>query len=181
MRSHPLKGVEPELFSPEELLGGARRPLPSTSRPAFTSQAPPQTQQPIHRSDSDTSDRQSSGSWFQLPWRLSPQDDAPHSRRISREDRGQPLHQPPLVGCLCLSTCDCTLPDVLYDGCDACDLTVPGVKWLPAQHKHLLRALWVQHNAIRFACLLCLLPNYAIDKTDSEGTGSSCMPGCCFC
>lgn len=97
MRSHPLKGVEPELFSPEELLGGARRALPSTSRPAFGSQTPLQTQQTIHRSDSETSDRQSSGSWFQLPWRLSPQDDAPHSRRISRDDRGLPLHQPPLV------------------------------------------------------------------------------------
>ncbi len=97
VRSHPLKGVEPELFSPEELLGGARRALPSTSRPAFGSQTPPQSQPALHRSDSETSDRQQSGSWFQLPWKVSQQDEAPQSRRISRDDRGLPLNQPPLV------------------------------------------------------------------------------------
>lgn len=97
VRSHPLKGVEPELFSPEELLGGARRPSPSTSRPAFGSQTPPQSQPTLHRSDSETSDRQQSGSWFQLPWKVSQQDENPQSRRISRDDRGLPLNQPPLV------------------------------------------------------------------------------------
>ncbi len=97
VRSHPLKGVEPELFSPEELLGGARRATPSTSRPAYGSQTPPQSHQPLHRSDSESSDRQQSGSWFQLPWKVSQQDETPQSRRISRDDRGLPLNQPPLV------------------------------------------------------------------------------------
>ena len=97
VRSHPLKGMEPELFSPEELLTGARRATPSTSRPAFGSQTPPQSQPTLHRSDSESSDRQQSGSWFQLPWKVSHQDEAPQSRRISRDDRGLPLHQPPLV------------------------------------------------------------------------------------
>lgn len=92
-----LKGVEPELFSPEELLGGARRASPSTSRPAFGSQTPPQHQPALHRSDSESSDRQQSGSWFQLPWKVSQQDEAPQSRRISRDDRGLPLNQPPLI------------------------------------------------------------------------------------
>ena len=101
VRSHPLKGVEPELFSPEELLGGARRASPSTSRPAFGSQTPPQHQPAFHRSDSESSDRQQSGSWFQLPWKVSQQDEAPQSRRISRDDRGLPLNQPPLVSLLC--------------------------------------------------------------------------------
>jgi hypothetical protein len=97
VRSHPLKGVEPELFSPEELLGGARRAPPSTSRPVFGSQTPPQSQPGLHRSDSESSDRQQSGSWFQLPWKVSQQDEVPQSRRISRDDRGLPLNQPPLV------------------------------------------------------------------------------------
>lgn len=113
MRSHPLKGVEPELFSPEELLGGARHALPSASRPAYGSHTPPQTQQVIHRSDSDTSDRQQSGSWFQLPWRVTQQDDAPHSRRVSRDDRGVPLNQPPLVSGVCnFATIACTIHKV---------------------------------------------------------------------
>lgn len=102
VRSHPLKGVEPELFSPEELLG-ARRTSPSTSRAAFGSQTPPQSQQSLHRSDSETSsDRQQGGSWFQLPWKVSQQDEAPQSRRVSMNDRGLPLNHPPMVSLSCM-------------------------------------------------------------------------------
>lgn len=90
-----LKGVDPELFSPEELLGGPRRTI-STSRPGYSShtQTPPLHQR---QSESQASDAQPSSSWFQLPWKVGQQDEGPSSRRISGEDRGVPLHQPPMV------------------------------------------------------------------------------------
>lgn len=95
----PLKGVDPELFSPEELLGGSRRGATSTSRPAYSSHMQGQTVQQ-RQSDPGTSDAQATSSWFQLPWKVGQQDDGPSgpsSRRISGEDRGMPLHQPPMV------------------------------------------------------------------------------------
>ena len=98
VRSHPLKGVEPELYSPEELLGGSRRPQPSSFRTPIGGQTPSPQQVPLQNGDAEVTDQQPSTSWFQLPWRISQQDDAPSSRRISGHDRGYPLNQPPMVG-----------------------------------------------------------------------------------
>lgn len=177
MRSHPLKGVEPELFSPEELLGGPRRALPSTSRPAFASQTPPQTQQTIHRSDSETSDRQSGGSWFQLPWRLSPQDDAPHSRRTSRDDRGLPLHHPPLVGCICLNLC--VLVEVVC-GCESCGMAISGtaVLGVAAEHSDLQKPFWVRLNAVKPAD--SILSHTLSFPWQTEALRCDSMQGDCF-
>ena len=98
VRSHPLKGVEPELYSPEELLGGSRRPPQASSfRPPVGGQAPSPQQLPLQNGDAEVTDQQPSTSWFQLPWRISQQDDAPSSRRVSGHDRGYPLNQPPMV------------------------------------------------------------------------------------
>ena len=106
----PVKGVDPELFSPEELLGGARRGATSTSRPAYSSHMQGQVVQQ-RQTDPGTSDAQASSSWFQLPWKVGQQDDGssgPSSRRISGDDRGMPLHQPPMVRPpICIAGCQC--------------------------------------------------------------------------
>ena len=95
----PMKGVDPELFSPEELLGGPRRGTTSTSRPGYSSHSQNQPLQQ-RQTEPQPSDAQPSSSWFQLPWKVGQQDDGPSSRRISGEERGVPLHQPPMVGVL---------------------------------------------------------------------------------
>ena len=156
VRSHPLKGVEPELFSPEELLGGARRASPSTSRPAFGSQTPPQHQPALHRSDSESSDRQQSGSWFQLPWKVSQQDEAPQSRRISRDDRGLPLNQPPLVS---------------FDSCHRQELLFSGRAFSVIATGH--------HKCIGFAKLEPLIQRHALQKQplDQQSSRPTCK-GC---
>ena len=74
MRAHPLKGVEPELYNPEELLGGDRAPV-AASRPL-----------------PEAEDHQPTSSWFTHWFGLS------DARATASSDiRNAALHQPPFV------------------------------------------------------------------------------------
>lgn len=101
VQSHLVKGVavDAELFSPEELLGGPRRSNP----PALRSGHPQQPALQQRLSEAQSQEAQPSSSWFQLPWKVGQQDEGPSSRRISGDDRGLPLHQPPVVSSIALA------------------------------------------------------------------------------